>query len=80
MRGATVVGLGGMAAHLVIKADGQIVRQLGPEKCVNSRLGAVGVEVCSLCTTECVVTSSWHARSTTMPCAAAAASARRISV
>ena len=41
MRGATIVGLGGMAAHLVIKADGQIVRQLGPEKCVNGRLGAV---------------------------------------
>ena len=57
-RGVVLVGLGGTAAHLVQKADGQVVWQVDGAKCVNSRLGQVGVEVCSLCTTECVVSLS----------------------
>ncbi len=57
-RGAAVVGLGAAAFHLIKKADGQMVWQIDHSRCVNSRLGAVGVDTCSLCTTECVVVQS----------------------
>jgi electron transport complex protein RnfB len=57
-RGAVVAGLGGTALYLGKKAEGQLVWQLDPTRCVNSRLGALGVEVCGLCTTECVVAQS----------------------
>lgn len=57
-RGIAVAGLGASAFYLIRKADGQLVWQLDPDKCVNSRLGAVGVDVCGLCTTECVVSQS----------------------
>ena len=53
-----LAGLGGAAAFLVQKAHGQVVWQVDAAKCVNSRLGEVGVEVCDLCTTECVVSLS----------------------
>ncbi len=58
VRGTVLLALGGSAAYLVKKADGQIVWQVDGRRCVNSRLGAVGVDVCDLCTTECVVTQS----------------------
>ena len=57
-RGATVVGLGGLGLYLARKASGESVWQIDCEKCVNSRLGAVGVEVCERCSTECVLALS----------------------
>ncbi len=53
-RGATVIGLGGLAAYLVRNSDAEGAWVLDIEKCVNSRLGALGVEVCELCSTTCV--------------------------
>jgi Na+-translocating ferredoxin:NAD+ oxidoreductase subunit B len=58
MKAAVLLGMGGAAAHLVQKAEGQLVWQIDASKCINSKLGEVGVEVCELCTTECVVTQS----------------------
>jgi electron transport complex protein RnfB len=57
-RGAAALVLGGGTFHLVRKAEGQIVWNVDPAKCVNSRLGEIGVEACGLCTTECVVSQS----------------------
>jgi len=57
-RGAAALALGGAAFHLVRKAEGQIVWNVDPARCINSKLGETGVEVCGLCTTECVVTQS----------------------
>ena len=57
-RGAAALALGGAAFHLVRKAEGQIVWNVDAARCINSRLGESGVEVCGLCTTECVVSHS----------------------
>jgi electron transport complex protein RnfB len=57
-RGSVLLGLGATAGFLIKKAEGQIVWQVDASRCVNSRLGEVDVEVCSLCTTECVVSQS----------------------
>jgi electron transport complex protein RnfB len=46
--------LGGATTYLVIKARKVYAWQLDTAKCVNSRLGATGVDVCELCSTECV--------------------------
>ncbi|MCP5115288.1 MAG: hypothetical protein GY953_31050, partial [bacterium] len=43
VRGTVAVGLAGSAAYLVKKADGQVVWQVDPAKCINSELGNVGV-------------------------------------
>ena len=58
VRGTVVLALGGAAGFLVRKAHAQVVWQIDAAKCVNSRLGEVGVEACNLCTTECVVALS----------------------
>ena len=58
VRGAALAGLGGGSTFLAIKARKAYAWQLDTAKCVNSRLGAVGVDVCELCATECVVTLS----------------------
>ncbi len=58
VRGAVLAGMAGAAAHLVKKAEGQLVWQVDASKCINSRLGDVDSEVCGLCTTECVVSQS----------------------
>jgi electron transport complex protein RnfB len=58
VRGAVLLGIGSTAGFLVRKAEGQVVWQVDASKCVNSRLGEAGAEVCSLCTTECVVSQS----------------------
>ena len=50
--------LAGGAIFLVKKANGQVVWQVNAARCINSRLGEVGVEACNLCTTECVVALS----------------------
>ncbi len=57
-RGTVAVGLAGSATYLVKNADGQVVWQVNPSKCINSKLGEVGVDVCSLCLDECVVNLS----------------------
>jgi len=57
-RGTVLATLGGGAAFLVQKAHGQVVWQVDATRCLNSRLGVVGVEACKLCTTECVVALS----------------------
>jgi len=58
VRGTVLLALGGGAAYLVQKAHAQVVWQIDPARCVNSRLGEVGVEACNLCTNECVVALS----------------------
>jgi electron transport complex protein RnfB len=57
-QGAAVGGIGGVTLFLTRKAEGQVVWQIEPGKCVNSRVGEVGVKVCDLCVKECVVTQS----------------------
>jgi electron transport complex protein RnfB len=54
-RGAGLLGLGGTAAFLTLKAGKEGVWCLDTAKCVNSRLGATNVEVCDLCAMECVL-------------------------
>ena len=57
-RGAAVAGMGGVAGFLVRKAEGQIVWQVDSLKCLNSRVGEVGVKACDLCLKDCVVPQS----------------------
>jgi electron transport complex protein RnfB len=57
-RGTALAAIGGTALFLVQKANGDIVWQVNASRCVNSRLGDTGVEACTLCTTECVVSLS----------------------
>lgn len=57
-RGTVLAGMAGSALFLAKKANGQLVWQVNASKCLNSRLGEVGVEACTLCTTECVVSLS----------------------
>ena len=54
-RCAALAGLGGTSAFLAVKAHGNDAWHIDTSKCVNSRLGAVGVEVCQRCATECVL-------------------------
>jgi electron transport complex protein RnfB len=54
-RGAALVGLGGLGGLLALKAHAEDAWWIDPGKCVNSRLGALGVEVCQSCATECVL-------------------------
>jgi len=58
VRGATLVGLCGSGVFLAKKTADVYAWQLDPTKCVNSRLGATGVDVCELCASECVVNLS----------------------
>ena len=55
VRGAALVGLGGVAAYLTRRASAEGAWQLDPELCVNSRLGAVGVDTCDRCALTCVL-------------------------
>jgi len=57
-RGTVLATLGAGAGFLVRKAHGQVVWQVDAARCLNSRLGEVGVAACNLCTTECVVALS----------------------
>ena len=57
-RGAALVGLGGLSGLLALKANKTYAWQINPTTCVNSKLGLLGVEVCELCATECVLTLS----------------------
>jgi Na+-translocating ferredoxin:NAD+ oxidoreductase subunit B len=58
VRGGVLIGFAGAAGYLAKKANGQVVWQVDSAKCVNSRLGETGAEVCRLCTSECVVAQS----------------------
>lgn len=58
IRGAALAGMASTAGYLIQKAEGQVVWQIDPSKCLNSRLGEVGVKACDLCVKECVVTQS----------------------
>lgn len=55
VRGVALVGVGGIVAYLSRKAVAEGAWGLDPEKCINSRLGAVGVPACELCSTTCVL-------------------------
>jgi electron transport complex protein RnfB len=57
-RGAVLVGLGGAAGLLSFKASKAHAWEIDIAKCVNSKLGALGVEVCELCATDCVLALS----------------------
>ncbi len=54
-RGATLVGMGGITAFLGVKAHGTVAWEIDTEKCINSQLGALGVDVCEACATDCVL-------------------------
>jgi electron transport complex protein RnfB len=57
-RGAALVGLAGTAGLLALKANKTYAWAIAPDKCVNSKLGELGVEICELCATDCVLTLS----------------------
>jgi electron transport complex protein RnfB len=57
-RGAAFVGLGGTAYLLSLKANETYAWSIDPNRCVDSKLGVFGVDVCELCATTCVLTLS----------------------
>ena len=57
-RGTALLGLAGLTGVLSLKAYKTYAWSVDPGACVNSKLGALGVEVCELCATECVLTLS----------------------
>jgi len=54
-RGAALVGMGGMTAFLGVKARATDAWAIDTNKCINSKLGALGVEICEACATDCVL-------------------------
>ena len=54
-RGGALLGLGGLAAYLARGSNAEGAWRIDCDKCVNSRLGAVGVEVCDQCAVSCVL-------------------------
>ncbi|MGD8453142.1 MAG: 4Fe-4S binding protein [Phycisphaerae bacterium] len=58
VRGGALLGLGGLAVYLVRRGGPNDAWCIDVEKCINSRLGAVGVDVCERCATECVLSLS----------------------
>ena len=54
-RGTGVLALGGTAVFLTAKAVANDVWAIDPNRCINIRLGATGVEVCDRCATTCVL-------------------------
>jgi electron transport complex protein RnfB len=57
-RGAALVGIGGTAGILALKANKTYAWTIAADRCINSKLGELGVEVCDLCATDCVLTLS----------------------
>ena len=55
VRGTGLLVLGGGVIRLARKAEAEGVWWIDTEKCINIRLGATGVEVCDLCSTDCVL-------------------------
>ena len=54
-RGAGLLGLGGAASSLTVIASSEGAWYIDTAKCVNSRLGATGVDVCDQCAVSCVL-------------------------
>lgn len=57
-RGAGLVAFGGAAFYLTRNAEADGVWVIDPEKCINIRLGATGIEACDKCATNCVLPMS----------------------
>ena len=57
-RGTALLGLSGASGLLWLKANRADAWEIDVSKCLDSRLGAVGVEVCELCASECVLALS----------------------
>ena len=57
-RGAALVGLVGTAGILSLKSLKTHAWTIDPSRCINSKLGEVGVDVCELCATDCVLSLS----------------------
>jgi len=57
-RGAALLGLTGSAGYLFTRSGRASSWLIDPERCINSRLGALGVEICQACASECVVALS----------------------
>jgi len=57
-RGAAFLGLAGTAGVLSLKAHKTYAWDIAADRCINSKLGEVGVEICERCATECVITLS----------------------
>lgn len=55
VRGAALLGLGGVATYLLTKGGPEGAWHIDPDKCLNSRHGAVGVPFCEQCASECVL-------------------------
>ncbi len=55
VRGAALMGMGGVAAYVSRRAGPEGAWRIDVERCVNSRHGAVGVAVCDKCATTCVL-------------------------
>ncbi len=55
VRGVALLGLGGLAGHLGLRSAREGAWRIRFDKCVNSRLGALGVDVCDKCATSCVL-------------------------
>jgi electron transport complex protein RnfB len=54
-RGVGLVALGGGVVYLTKKAGAEGIWTIDPTKCINIRLGAVGIEACEECATTCVL-------------------------
>ena len=54
-RGAALLGMGGVTAFLTVKAQKTYAWEINADQCINSKLGALGVEVCSACADDCVL-------------------------
>ena len=57
-RGAGLIAIGGTGLHLARRATAQGLWQIDPERCINIRLGATGIEACDKCATTCVLALS----------------------
>jgi H+/Na+-translocating ferredoxin:NAD+ oxidoreductase subunit B len=57
-RGLALTGLGGVTGVLFLKAHATNAWAIDSGRCVNSRLGAVGVDACQRCATDCVLSLS----------------------
>jgi len=54
-RGAGLLAIGGVAVTLVRRAGADQDWEIDPSKCLNIRLGAVGMAACEECATNCVL-------------------------
>lgn len=54
-RGTAFLGLAGTAGFLSLKAQQTYAWKVDTAKCVNSQRGALGVDVCQRCATDCVL-------------------------